>query len=232
MYSMKTKLCAIASAMCFAAASLQAAVLPGNVWANPDFEIDPTAPGGGGWGLGGNAPGNLVWSTANSTSPTHSLGLSDNNNGYGEWYGDQSAVSLGLFPGATINLHWEEMFNITDEMRVTVRFLDVNGWGNDNHFTHGAGSSAGWVSTLGDSTFTSRNESLIVPLTGQGGMGVGLDAVTMRIQLVSGGPGAAMGDYLIDDLSVVVVPEPSSIAMLGIGGLVGLNAIRRRRMAS
>ena len=229
---MKTKLLPIAIAMCFASASLPAAVLPGNVWVNPTFETDPTAPGGGGWGLGGNAPGNLVWSTANSTSPTHSLGLSDQNNGYGEWYGDQSAASLGLFPGASVNLHWEEMWKITGEMRVTVRFLDVNGWGNDNHFVQNAGNSAGWNTTLGDSTFSSRNELLTVPLAGQGGMGVGLDAVTMRIQLVSGGPGSVIGDYLIDDLSVVVVPEPTSIAMLGIGGLVGLNAIRRRRMAS
>jgi PEP-CTERM motif len=233
MFPMKTKLLAIAIAMCFASASVQAAVLPGNVWANPDFEIDPVAPGGGNWGLGGNAPGNLVWSTANSTSPTHSLGLSDNNNGYGEWYADQSIASLGLFPGAGVNLHWEEMWNITGEMRVTVRFLDVNGWGNDNHFVHGAaGSSSGWNTTLGDSTFSSRNEVLTVPLNGEGGMGLGLDAVWMRIALVSGGPGSVTGDYLIDDLSVAVVPEPSSIAMLGIGGLVGLNAIRRRRMAS
>ena len=229
---MNTKLCTIAVAMCFATASMQAAILPGNVWANADFEIDPVAVGGGGWGLGGNAPGNLVWSTANSTSPTHSLGLSDNNNGYGEWYADQSISSLSLYPGANINLHWEEMWKITGEMRVTVRFLDVNYWGNDNHFVQNAGQSAGWNTTLGNSTFTSRNELLTVPLTGQGGMGGGLDAVWMRIALVSGGPGSVNGDYLIDDLSVAVVPEPTSIVMLGIGGLLGLNALRRRRMAS
>lgn len=229
---MKTKLLPMAIAVCFASASLQAAVLPGNVWANPTFEIDPTAVGGGGWGLGGNAPGNLVWSTANSTSPTHSLGLDDQNNGYGEWYADQSIASLGLSPGANINLHWEELWKITGEMRLTVRFLDVNYWGNDNHFVQNAGQSSGWNTTPGDSTFTSRNELLTVPLNGQGGMGPGLDAVWMRIALVSGGPGEAKGDYLIDDLSVSAVPEPTSLALLGIGGLVGLNAIRRRRMAS
>jgi hypothetical protein len=229
---MKTKLFPIAIAVCFASASLQATVLPGNVWENATFEIDPTAPGGGNWGLGGNDPSTLLWSTANSTSPTHSLALSDFSNGYGEWYADQTIASLGLFPGATINLHWEEMWNITGEMRLTVRFLDENYWGNDNHFVHGdAGSSAGWNTNPGDSTFSSRNEQLTVPLTGQGGMGAGLDAMYMRIALVSGGPGSVNGDYLIDDLSVAIVPEPSIIAMLGIGGLVGLNAIRRRRMA-
>lgn len=228
---MKTKLFPIAIALCFVSASLQAAVLPGNVWANPTFEIDPTAPGGGNWGLGGNDPSILQWSTANSLSPTHSLGLIDTTAGYGEWYADQSIASLGLTPGAIVNLHWDEMFNITGEMRVTVRFLDVNFWGNDNHFVHNGGSSAGWNGALANSTFSARNEVLTVPLNGQGGMGVGLDAVWMRIALVSGGPGSVNGEYLIDDLSVAAVPEPSSLAILGVGGLFGLNAIRRRRMA-
>ena len=72
----------------------------------------------------------------------------------------------------------------------------------------------------------------MVPLAGQGGMGAGLDAVTMRIQLVSGGAGSVMGDYLIDDLSVVVVPEPSTIALLSVGGLVGLGGWLRRRQVA
>jgi hypothetical protein len=225
---MKNQLFPIAIALCCASAPLKANVLPGNTWENADFEIDPTAVGGGGWNLGGSDVGVLVWSTANSTSPTHSLGAIDNTSiGYGEWYGDQSIASLGLFAGADLTLHWEEMYNITEEFRVTVRFLDQFGSGGDNHFTHGAGSSAGWVTTLGDSSFTSRNEFLTVPLTGQGGMNAGEDAVTMRIQLVSGGPQEGLGEYLIDDLSVVLVPEPSSIALLTMGGLVVL--LRRRK---
>jgi hypothetical protein len=54
------------------------------------------------------------------------------------------------------------------------------------------------------------------------------DAVTMRVQLVSGGGDSTTGTYLIDDFSVV--PEPSTVMTLWIGALLGMSASRSRRM--
>jgi PEP-CTERM motif-containing protein len=47
---------------------------------------------------------------------------------------------------------------------------------------------------------------------------------------VSGGGDSTIGSYLIDDLSVYVVPEPSAIALLSVAGLVGLGVLRRRQI--
>ena len=230
---MKTKLFPIAIALFFVSASLQAQILPGNVWVNPTFEIDPTAPGGGNWGKGGSDAGIDQWSTAASLSPTHSLASIDTGGFYGEWYGDQSLASLGLNSGDTIALHWHEIFSVGagNEMRVTVRFLDALGNGPDNHFVLSGGiggtNSPGWTGSLATSPFRARNETLVVRTD------LVNPVVTMRIALVSGGPEIGTGQYIIDDLNVVLVPEPSTLALLSVGGLVGLSVLlRRRKIAS
>ena len=227
MHTLKTKLFPLAIALSLTTASLQASVPGGNFWVNPTFEIGTDLHLATGtpdnWNRGGADGSILQVSTANSVSSSHSLGVVKPVAGpYGEWYSDVSIFGIAGF-GDTVNMHWHEMFNISGgEMRVTVRFLDGGGNGPDNHFVV-TGDSSGWLGSAAGSLFSERNESLLVNQPG---------AVTMRIQLVSGGGDSTIGTYLIDDLSVSQVPEPTSIAMLGMAGLVGLNAVRRRRMAS
>ncbi len=221
-----TRLLPITLALFFVSASLRADVTPGNFWVNPTFEtgVNPGLTTGTptNWNRGGADGSILQWVTAKSVSPTHSLAVIKPVAGaFGEWYSDVSIVGLAGF-GNTVSLHWHEMYGITNgEMRVTVRFLDGGGNGPDNHFVV-TGNSAGWAGTVGSSTFSVRNVPLLVNQPG---------AVTMRIQLVSGGGDTTIGSYLIDDLSVVAVPEPSTIALLAVGGLVGVSALRRRKIA-
>ncbi len=194
---MKTKLFPIAIALFFVSASLRADVTPGNTWHNPTFEsgMDLNLPTGTPdfWNRGGADGSILQPSTANSVSPTHSLAVNKPSAGpYGEWYSDLSLVGLAGF-GDTVSLHWHEMYSISGgEMRVTVRFLDGGGNGPDNHFVV-TGNSAGWAGSAAASTFSVRNIPIVVNQPG---------AVTMRIQLVSGGGDSTTGIYLIDDLAV------------------------------
>jgi hypothetical protein len=240
MYSTKTKLFPIAIAMCFASVSLRADITPGNFWVNPTFELgtDLNLPTGtlDNWNRGGADASILQVSTANSVSASHSMGIIKPVAGaYGEWYSDVPIAGFAN-AGDTLALHWHEMYNISGgEMRLTVRLLDGGGGGpnsGDHHFVV-TGNSSGWVDSLANSSFSVRNELSGGNAGIPGPIVVAADTVYVRIQLVSGGGDSTIGSYIIDDLSVsvVAVPEPSSIAMLGIGGLVGLNAIRRRRMA-
>jgi hypothetical protein len=236
---MQTKLLPIAIALCFVSASLRADVPAGNFWINPTFEsgtdLNLATGTPDNWNRGGADGSILQVSTANSVSASHSLAIIKPVAGaYGEWYSDVPIAGFAN-AGDTLALHWHEIFNIpSGEMRLTVRLLDGGGGGpnsGDHHFVV-SGDSAGWTGSLANSAFSVRNELLGGNAGVPGPIVVAADTVYLRIQLVSGGPDATIGSYLIDDLSVsvVAVPEPSSLAMLGIGGLVGLNAIRRRRM--
>src|SRR5207244_6716046 len=114
----------------------------------------------------------------------------------GEWYSDV-LLSGNASAGDVVNIQWFEMFNIANgEMRLTVRFLDALDNGPDNHFVV-SGQSAGWQGSIESSSFVKRNQSLTVPA----------GAVKMRCALVSGGPEATTGVYLIDDLSVARAPR-------------------------
>ena len=237
---MKTNLIPIAIAMCFASASLRADIPAGNFWINPTFEsgLNLNLPTGtpDNWNRGGADGTILQVSTANSVSASHSMGIIKPVAGaYGEWYSDVPIAGFANV-GDTLALHWHEMFSISGgEMRLTVRLLDGGGGGpnsGDHHFVV-SGNSAGWVGSLANSAFSVRNELSGGNAGTLGPIVVAADTVYMRIQLVSGGGDSTVGSYIIDDLSVsvVAVPEPSNIAILAIGGLVGLNAIRRRRSA-
>jgi len=203
--------------------SIRAAVVAGNFWHNPTFEAgtDPGLTTGTPdlWNRGGSDGSINQWITENSLSPTHSLAVIDSStSGFGEWYSDHSLVGIAG-PGDVISLYWNELYSVSNggEMRVTVRLLDAGGNGPDNHFVV-AGNSGSWGGTVADSEFGQRFQQLLVPP----------GAVTLRIQLASGGSPATTGVYVIDDLSVIV-PEPSSIGLMSIAGVVGLTGFRRRR---
>ncbi len=219
----KTKLLLLAIALNFFSAPLRAAVIVGNFWPNPTFEagvnLDQPTGTPDFWNRGGSDGTIDQVSTAKSVSATHSLGVIDNGAGFGEWFSDFTLAGSANV-GDTLDLHWHEIYSIAagNEMRVTVRFLDAGGNGADNHFVV-SGDSAGWGGTLGTSSFVERNEQLVVTP----------DAVTLRIQLASGGPESGTGQYILDDLSVAVVPEPSAITLLFASGLIAATALRRRR---
>ncbi len=140
--------------------------------------------------------------TSNSVSPTHSLAVIDNNPdvtlGYGEWYSDVSLVGNAT-NGQALNIQWFEMYSVDPgpqhEMRLTAQFFNAaDDLVSETHFITTGTSSAGWVSSIADSTFTKRNGALFVP-TG---------AVRLRCSLVSGGSGEPTGVMVIDDLSVAL----------------------------
>ena len=182
--------------------SAQAALLANNFWVNPTFEsgtnLNQTTGTPSNWNRGGGDPTICQVITNNSVSASRSLAVIDTTIDYGEWYSDV-ALSGNAVAGNSLNIQWYEMYSIpTDQMRLTVLFLDVNTnlVGGEIHFTTPFTSSPGWVTTIADSTFVQRNGSLTVPV----------GAVTMRCALVSGGSAATTGTMVIDDLSVAVDP--------------------------
>jgi hypothetical protein len=51
-----------------------------------------------------------------------------------------------------------------------------------------------------------------------------------RLGLITGGSSTASGiDFLIDNISLSAIPEPSTFALLGAGGLLLIGALRRRK---
>src|SRR5450755_4379599 len=178
----------------------RADLLPNNFWINPTFES------GTGLGLPTGTPDNWTRDggdpticeviTDNSVSSSHSLAVIDTTGSYGEWRSDVSLIGNAT-NGDVLNIQWFEMYNLSaPEMRLTVQFFDaaLNVVGATDFATSGT-SSAGWVSTIANSTFTKRNATLVVPV----------GAVTMRCALVSGGDPSITGVMVIDDLSVARV---------------------------
>ena len=183
-----------------------AAILPGNFWVNPSFELgtnlDQTDGTLDNWNRGGNTPAICQVVTNNSVSAGHSLAVVDTDAGdlYGEWYSDV-LLSGHAAGGDTVDIQWYEMYNLDGpEMRLTVLFFNAsdNVVGQTSFVTSGT-TSAGWVSSIADSTFTQRNGSLAVPV----------GAVKMRCSLVSGGSGTITGVMVIDDLSVARAHVPN-----------------------
>ena len=176
-------------------------VVSGNFWVNSDFEtgtdLDQTNGTPANWNRGGSDGSIDQVTTNNYTSPTHALAVVDSNpTGYGEWYADVS-LSGHASPGDLLDVQWSEMYSIANgEMRVTVGFFDATGaFITETHFPE-SGNSPGWVSTIADSSFTTRQHELLVPA----------GAAKIRIALASAGPLATVGTMVIDDVSVTLHP--------------------------
>ncbi len=187
--------------------------VPGNFWVNSSFELgtdlDQTNGTPANWTRGGGDPSIDQVTTSNSVSLSHALVVIDANSdidfGYGEWYSDVTLIGNAT-NGQALNIQWFEMYSVSagiqHEMRLTAQFFNAtNDLVGETHFTTTGTSSAGWVSSLADSTFTKRNGSLIVP-TG---------AVRMRCLLVSGGSGTPTGVMAIDDLTVALNSAAAAI---------------------
>ena len=186
---------------------IHAEILPNNFWVNPTFELgsnqDQTDGTVSNWNRGGGDPTVCQVITNSSVSSSHSLAVIDANSssdGYGEWYSDV-LLDGHASGGDALDIQWYEMYNLDGtEMRLTVLFFNASdSVVGQTHFVTSGTTSAGWVSTIADSTFTKRNESLAVPLS----------AVKMRCSLVSGGSGTLTGVMIIDDLSVARARVPN-----------------------
>ncbi|HXI69165.1 MAG TPA: hypothetical protein VNN22_02290 [Verrucomicrobiae bacterium] len=186
-------------------------LLPGNFWPNPSFELGsnlnqtngvPT-----GWNFFNSGSSIICQVTTNNyVSAGHALAQIDNDTGnYGSWYSDHAALTNTAIAGSTLNIQWFELYSITNgEMRMVFTFFNAGGGsvgaGDINYTVNG--NSSGWQGAVAGSGFTKRDIALIVPA----------GAVTIGVQLVSGGPGATTGIMMIDDLSMATPPAPPILA--------------------
>jgi hypothetical protein len=185
-------------------------LLSGNFWPNPSFEsgsnLDQTNGVPTGWNSYNSGSSTITQvATNNYVSASHALAVVDNDPlNYGSWYSNHAPLTNTAIAGSILNLQWFELYSITNgEMRVVFTFFDSggNGLGGDHNFVVN-GNSAGWQGTVGDSGFTKRNEQLTVPA----------GAVTIAVQLVSGGPSATTGLMMIDDLSMATPQAPAILS--------------------
>ncbi len=188
---------ALALAMTFCCTA-KADILANNFWPNPNFESGvnlnltngtPTS-----WNKGGIDTTIDQVETNNFVSPTHSLAVIDNStSNYGQWYSDFIRLTpVNASSNDVLAVQWYELYNVTSgAFYVSVNFYDssFNFISSQNYAA--TGNSAGWVSTIANSTFTKHSVTVTVPAL----------ATNMIIQLSSGGTDT--GSMLIDDLSVV-----------------------------
>jgi hypothetical protein len=218
----------------FGTVRVNADVLAGNIWPNPTLEtpgaaFEPNSPAGP-WRRGGGdfadppSAGPYTfdfWDNAAGTvSGTHALRLNDTSTtGNGEWFVPDFGPDAAFVPvpagGATLRFHFFWNYNTTApvgvgaDMRVTIRGTDgIGNFGLGNNFDFLANGTTGGVFQVADFVRT-----LPANVTG------------IRMNIASGGGAEVTGFLAVDDINVLVVPEPTSaLAMVGAAGLL----IRRR----
>jgi hypothetical protein len=180
-------------------------ILAGNFFPNPTFEVGvnldnpSTAAPSGNWIRGGNDPTINLVITNNSVSPTHSLALVDNSNGYGEWY--NFFTLSGVATDDVLDVQFFQLYDTTNgSMRLSFAFIDSMGFTlantDFNAPTNGSGGSGGqspgWLGSIAASPFERVSGRLLVPA----------NTVKLRVNFASGGAGSVTGIMVIDDLSV------------------------------
>jgi hypothetical protein len=178
-----------------------ATVLSYDFFPNPTFEsgvaLDNPTVGlpAGGWQRGGSSAAIDQVVANNSTSPTHSLALVDNDAGnYGEWYMFFNTVGL-IGDNDAVDVQWYQLYNVTNgSMRLSFAFLDGGGntlWSQDFN-TIDSTNSPGWTGSVATSPFQQMSQRFVVPV----------GTTQLRVNFASGGASTVTGVMLIDDLSM------------------------------
>ena len=178
-----------------------ATVLSFDFFPNPTFEsgvaLDNPMVGlpAGGWQRGGSSAAIDQVVANNSTSPTHSLALIDNDAGnYGEWYMFFNTVGL-IGDNDAVDVQWYQLYNVTNgQMRLSFAFLDGGGntlWSQDFN-TIDSTNSPGWTGSVSTSPFQQMSQRFVVPV----------GTTQLRVNFASGGASTVTGVMLIDDLSM------------------------------
>jgi len=184
-------------------------------YSTPAGDLDPTiaalVPGLSGPGLPGS-------SAANASPSVHSFSA---NNWSVNDYWSFTTSTLGY---AGVEIAFDQAGSNTGPRDFGLQY-SINGGAFSQFTTYQAGFSGGWNTTavqpasllfVGGGAFDNAN-SITFRL-------VDLDTTS-----VNGGGVAAAGTDRVDNFTVVAVPEPSMIALIGAGGLAGLLGLRRRR---
>lgn len=229
---------AVSAGLC-GAATVNADILPGSIWPNGTLEnlsttqndapsMNNTPGGAGTWRRGGadfGSPGPYTvdfWDNAAGTvSGTHALRLSDTGTStFGEWFVpdfDADATVVNIPEGSILqfrffwNYETSAPTGVGADMRVTIRGTDGIGsfpLGPDFDFLANGTTNGQFV----EANFFRQ-------------MPAGVTGIRMNI--ASGGSELVQGFLAIDDISVVVVPEPATAA-LGLLGACALGLRRRR----
>jgi hypothetical protein len=218
---------------------VHADILPGSIWPNGTLEtasttgqlnspaMDPagTWRRGGGDFTGGPNPGPYTfdfWDNSKGTvSGTHALVLVDNaTNGNGEWFVpdfDPDKTVVPVTPGSSMEFRYFWNYataaptGVSADMRVTIRGDDgIGSFGLGPNFDFLANGTTNGAFVVADFVRT-----IPAGVTG------------IRMNIASGGDGQVTGFLAVDDISVRVVPEPTS-AMV-IFGAAALMFRRRSR---
>lgn len=139
---------------------------------------------------------------------------------------EQEGFNLQDSSGNVLFSYWQQGGN-----NANGNYLDANGAGTATGFAYNFNSLGGFVFTL-DSATTYTFTDLATAASLSGTIAGTIDRVQFFRQNLAGDPNTGGGggtDFRFYDLQVSTVPEPSVLALIGMGGM-GMLFIARRRM--